>query len=216
MALPSYQWTVIPSIWNQPCTKVTTIIHPPIQYIHYSACPADEAVLQAAMILSSQFQQLATAQLDTVPHKMSTSLQRNVSQLSSEDRLFMSSPPSYPSQEAQGQASWRPQHLQQMDNLARSMQTMAVQVGGWFILWLLCYTPTSTMDLEYNNKLQSCSWGVKTSNLDSDEPNSAMNLWRKYKISNIIIHVNIPHDIYHLYIITRWPYFGVKRSVVFA
>ena len=84
------------------------------------------------MILSSQFQQLATAQLDTVPHKMSTSLQRNVSQLSSEDRLFMSSPPSYPSQEAQGQASWRPQHLQQMDNLARSMQTMAVQVGGWF------------------------------------------------------------------------------------
>ena len=107
------------------------------------------------MILSSQFQQLATAQLDTVPHKMSTSLQRNVSQLSSEDRLFMSSPPSYPSQEAQGQASWRPQHLQQMDNLARSMQTMAVQVGGWF--YCDCYTPTPTMDLEYNNKLQSCS-----------------------------------------------------------
>ena len=107
------------------------------------------------MILSSQFQQLATAQLDTVPHKMSTSLQRNVSQLSSEDRLFMSSPPSYPSQEAQGQASWRPQHLQQMDNLARSMQTMAVQVGGWF--YCDCYTPTSTMDLEYNNKLQCCS-----------------------------------------------------------
>ena len=31
-------------------TMVTTIIHP---YIHYSACPVDEAALQAAMILSS-------------------------------------------------------------------------------------------------------------------------------------------------------------------
>ena len=66
--------------------------------------------------------------------------------------------------------------------------------GGWVVLLWLLYT-LSTMDLEYNNKLQSCSWGIKTSNLDSDEPNSAMKLWRKYKISNIIIHVNIPHDI---------------------
>ena len=75
--------------------------------------------------------------------------------VSNEDRLFMSSPPSYPGQGSftitvQGgqvssvrpvpQESWRPQHLAQVDALASSMMSMELgQVKDWIKTTLMAH-----------------------------------------------------------------------------